>query len=282
LNELSKTSETMKKKTYKQLLSMEDPVTWITAYDYPLSYCCEQAGIDMILVGDSGGMVQLGYDNTVPVTMDEMITMCRAVRRGAPNTFIVGDMPMGSYEVSREQAITNAIRFIKEGGCDAVKLEGGARVVAQLKGISDAGVDVIGHLGFTPQSMNVGVHGKTDGDINDIFREAIMIGSVGVKMILFEALTNRAGDIIKGSLLREEDLSPIKCMGIGSGIHMDGQLIIIHDLLGFYHKFKPKFAKNYVESVTGTGFTDIAIKAVKQYVKEVKAGEFPSKDYWYE
>jgi 3-methyl-2-oxobutanoate hydroxymethyltransferase len=273
-----KTSETMK--TCKQLLSMDEPVTWITPMTI-LYLTVVSNGNRYILVGDSGGMVQLGY-GYCSVTMDEMITMCRAVRRGAPNTFIVGDMPMGSYEVSREQAITNAIRFIKEGGCDAVKLEGGARVVAQLKGISDAGVDVIGHLGFTPQSMNVGVHGKTDGDINDIFREAIMIGSVGVKMILFEALTNRAGDIIKGSLLREEDLSPIKCMGIGSGIHMDGQLIIIHDLLGFYHKFKPKFAKNYVESVTGTGFTDIAIKAVKQYVKEVKAGEFPSKEYWYE
>lgn len=266
----------MKKKTYKQLLSMEDPVTWITAYDYPLSYCCEQAGIDMILVGDSGGMVQLGYDNTVPVTMDEMITMCRAVRRGAPNTFIVGDMPMGSYEVSREQAITNAIRFIKEGGCDAVKLEGGARVGIQLGGILAAGIDVIGHLGFTPQSMNVGVQRE---DFL-LMRDVRVLGNIGVKMILFEALTNDLGRTIKEKVV--EELYKIKCMGIGSGIHMDGQLIIIHDLLGFYHKFKPKFAKNYVESVTGTGFTDIAIKAVKQYVKEVKAGEFPSKEYWYE
>ena len=157
----------MKKNILKlqKMVELGDPITWITAYDLPFAQAAEAAGVDMILVGDSGGMVQLGYETTNPVTMDEMIILSTSVRRGAPNTFIVGDMPQGSYEVSDEEAVKNAIRFVKEAGVDAVKLEGGERVASRVRAIVNAGVSVIGHLGLTPQSTasfgGYRVQGKT-------------------------------------------------------------------------------------------------------------------------
>ena len=137
-------------KTIQKMKQTGEPVTWITAYDLPFASAAENAGIDMILVGDSGGMVQLGYETTNPVTMDEMIVLAKSARRGAPNTFIVGDMPQGSYEISKEKAVENAMRFVKEAGCDAIKLEGGRRVIDKVKAIVDAGILVVGHLGLTP------------------------------------------------------------------------------------------------------------------------------------
>lgn len=284
-----------KKKTFNQLLGMKEPLVWITAYDYPMAYCCEAAEVDMILVGDSGGMVQLGYDNTVPVTMDEMITMCKAVRRGAPNTFIVGDMPMGSYEITDEQAVYSAVRFIKEGGCDAVKLEGGERVVSRVEAIIKAGIPVIGHLGFTPQSMSPSVKGKTKESIDDISDDIAILCTYGVRMILFEA-------VIDGALKEaRKQYEAVKFMSIGSGKEgMDGQLLIIHDILGFYNKFRPKFAKLYfedaikkeqerivaMEGVNGfhkekINMLGVVAMAIWLYKEDVIKGIFPSKEYVY-
>lgn len=289
----------MKKRTFNSLLKEEKPLVWITAYDYPMARCCEAAGVDMILVGDSGGMVQLGYDNTVPVTMDEMIMMCKAVRRGAPNTFIVGDMPMGSYETWDKQAVSNAIRFIKEGGCDAVKLEGGARVKDKIKAIIDAGIECIGHLGFTPQSMSVKVVKSVD---EVLYNDLIVLNDIGVKMILFEALTDEAMSLVYKKLN-----GSIKCLGIGSGINTDGQLLIIHDMLGFYDRFRPKFAKNYMweaihkeipeitysDGLKTNNVIDFIMKArqntllvyieraIKMYAEEVRNKQFPTQEYTY-
>lgn len=268
----------MKKRTFSSLLDQKSPIVWITAYDYPMALCCEAAGVEMILVGDSGGMVQLGYDNTVPVTMDEMIMMCKAVRRGAPNTFIVGDMPMGSYEISKEQAIANAIRFIKEGGCDAVKVEGGNRIADKVKSMTDAGITVIGHLGFTPQSMSVKIVKKSEL----LVQESLSLKDAGVSMILYEALTDKAMEYVYSANIG------IKCMGIGSGLNTDGQLLILHDILGFYDKFKPRFAKNYMEQFTEAtkgskieSLLSLVKGCIVSYSYEVKSKKFPTEEYTY-
>ena len=169
----------MPKKTLFNFRAMKksgEQITWVTAYNYPLAAAAERAGVDMILVGDSGGMVELGYSTTNPVTMDEMIQFASAVRRGAPNTFIVGDMPQGSYEVSNEEAVRNAMRFVKESGCDAIKLEGGLRVAMRIRAISEAGILVIGHLGLTPQSTasfgGYRVQGKTKESFEETLKDA--------------------------------------------------------------------------------------------------------------
>lgn len=280
----------MTKKKFEQILALNRPIVWITAYDYPMAYCCEAAEVDMILVGDSGGMVQLGYDNTVPVTMDEMITMCKAVRRGAPNTFIVGDMPMGSYEITDEQAVYSAVRFIKEGGCDAVKLEGGERVASRVEAIGKAGINVIGHLGFTPQTMTPSIKGKTKKGIDTISDDVAILCTYGVRMILFEAVVDGALKEVK------EQYEEVRFMSIGSGKEgMDGQLLIIHDILGYYNKFRPKFAKNYLFGVINDGFFNTGdfllamentllhfiTKSIKAYANDVRSGSFPSKEYVY-
>jgi 3-methyl-2-oxobutanoate hydroxymethyltransferase len=161
---------------FKQMKKKGEPITWITAYSYPMAQAAEKAGVEMILVGDSGGMVELGYQTTNPVTMDEMIQLAKAARKGAPNTFIVGDMPQGSYEVSDEEAIKNAMRFVKEAGCDAIKLEGGLRMSSRIQAISKAGIVVIGHLGLTPQSTasfgGYRVQGKTIESFEETIKEA--------------------------------------------------------------------------------------------------------------
>lgn len=260
------------------LADMTDPITWITAYDYPMAICCEKAGIDMILVGDSGGMVQLGYESTIPVTMDEMITMCKAVRRGAPKTFIVGDMPLGSYEASNEQAVKNAVKFIK-AGCDAVKLEGGHRIVGRLNAINKAGIIPIGHVGLTPQSKaalgGYKVQGKDVDQILDLIATINTFEDYDIKMVLFEAITNNAMKEIRDKTSRS-----MIHMGIGAGENVDGQLLILHDILGFYVKFKPRFAKVFLDKRDGT-LIDIVTSAIKAYIKEVKEKIFPTQEYWY-
>lgn len=163
--------------SFKKMKDQGEPITWITAYTYPMAKSAETAGIDMILVGDSGGMVELGYNSTNPVTMDEMIVLTKAARKGAPNTFIVGDMPQGSYEISDEIAVENALRFIKESECDAVKLEGGERMSSRIKAITEAGILVVGHLGLTPQSSTsfggYRVQGKTRESFESTVKDAI-------------------------------------------------------------------------------------------------------------
>jgi 3-methyl-2-oxobutanoate hydroxymethyltransferase len=275
-----------------------DQITWITAYSYPMAQAAERAGVDMILIGDSGGMVELGYSTTNPVTMDEMIQFAKAVRRGAPNTFIVGDMPQGSYEGSDHDAVMNAMRFVKEAGCDAIKLEGGERVAARIRAITDAGILVIGHLGLTPQSTasfgGYRVQGKTKESLEETILDASAIQNAGMVMLLLEAMPTESAYQVSLHL-------KVPVLGIGAGGKMDGQLIIMHDLLGFYSSFRPWFAKCYVpeiikefaESVDipnikkygidtrDDGLNKITYLAIKKYVDEVRSRAFPSEEYTY-
>lgn len=291
----------MPKKTLFNFRAMKksgEQITWITAYSYPMANAAERAGIDMILVGDSGGMVELGYSTTNPVTMDEMIQFSSAVRRGAPNTFIVGDMPQGSYEVSDEEAVRNAMRFVKESGCDAIKLEGGNRVAMRIRAITKAGILVIGHLGLTPQSTasfgGYRVQGKTKESLEETINDAKNIEFAGVVMLLLEAMPSEAAHQVSLHL-------KVPVLGIGAGNKMDGQLIIMHDLLGFYSSFRPWFAKCYVpeiikdfsESINvpnikkygidtrDDGLNKIVYLAIKRYVDEVRNRMFPSDEYIY-
>lgn len=276
------------------------PVAWVTAYDLPFAYVAEQAGIDMILVGDSGGMVQLGYKTTNPVTMDEMIILASSARRGAPNTFLIGDMPQGSYEVSERDAVLNALRFIKEANCDAIKCEGGKRVARQVKAMVDAGILVMGHLGLTPQSTasfgGYHVQGKTVESFEKTLQDAFELQTAGVFAILLEAMPSEpAGQIAK-------QLN-VPVYGIGAGSMVDGQLVIMHDLMGFYQPFRPWFAKCYIPQVAQqfvdylSGLEDLkkvgreyrkdgllvlAEMAVSKYVDDVRNKLFPGeKDYVY-
>lgn len=286
-------------KSIQKMKQTGEPVSWITAYDLPFASAAENAGIDMILVGDSGGMVQLGYETTNPVTMDEMIVLAKSARRGAPNTFIVGDMPQGSYEISKEKAVENAMRFVKEAGCDAIKLEGGRRVVDKVKAIVDAGILVVGHLGLTPQSTSsfggYNVQGKTLKSYEETMNDALALQEAGVMALLLEAMPSEpAGQIAKHL--------NIPVLGIGAGNEVDGQLIIMHDMMGFYQSFRPWFAKCYVPEVIHDfaaglkevddmkqygrelrkdGLFAIAEMAIAKYVEEVKTRQFPSAEYIY-
>ena len=255
----------MPKKTLFNFRAMKksgEQITWITAYSYPMANASERAGIDMILVGDSGGMVELGYSTTNPVTMDEMIQFSSAVRRGAPNTFIVGDMPQGSYEVSDEEAVRNAMRFVKESGCDAIKLEGGNRVAMRIRAITKAGILVIGHLGLTPQSTasfgGYRVQGKTKESFEETINDAKNIELAGVVMLLLEAMPSEAAHQVSLHL-------KVPVLGIGAGNKMDGQLIIMHDLLGFYSSFRPWFAKCYVPEIIKDFAESINVPNIKKY-----------------
>lgn len=286
-------------KSLQKMKATGEPITWITAYDLPFASAAENAGIDMILVGDSGGMVQLGYETTNPVTMDEMIVLAKSARRGAPNTFIVGDMPQGSYEISKEKAVENAMRFVKEAGCDAIKLEGGRRVIDKVKAIVDAGILVVGHLGLTPQSTSsfggYNVQGKSLKSFEETMDDALALQEAGVMALLLEAMPSAPAAQIAKQL-------DIPVLGIGAGNEVDGQLIIMHDMMGFYQSFRPWFAKCYVPEVIhefAEGLKDvedmkqygrehrkdglfaIAEMAIAKYVEEVKARQFPSEEYIY-
>ena len=284
---------------FVQMKKSKEPITWVTAYSYPFASAAEKAGIDMILVGDSGGMVELGYQTTNPTTMDEMVSFAKAARRGAPNTFIVGDMPQGSYETSTRDAIYNAIRFAKEANCDAIKLEGGKRVADKIKAIANAGILVIGHLGLTPQStVSFGgyrVQGKTIDSFEEMLLDALAIEEAGCCMILLEAVPTEVAKQIQKKL-------KIPVLGIGAGKDVDGQLIIMHDLAGFYLNFRPWFAKcyipqavelyqNHINEIKDTkkygietrydGMSSIIELAIKLYIDEVKNNIYPCSNYIY-
>ena len=249
------------------------PITWLTCYDYPTAYLQEKAGIDMILVGDSLGMTILGYDGTLPVTMDAMILHTQAVRRGAPNTFIVGDMPYMSYQPSVETAIRNAGRFMAEAGCDAVKLEGGIEMCDRIRGIVNAGIPTIGHLGLTPQSASAlggfRVQGKGAEQAKRIIDSAKAIEDAGAFMILFEMVPDRVLQLIT------ERAKNCIIMSLGSGPHAHGQLLIYHDMFGLYPKFKPKMAKVFGNA------GEVILKGLTQYVSEVTSGTFPQRENYF-
>ena len=248
-----------------------EKVTWLTSYDYPTAQFAEAAGLDMILVGDSLGMCVYGYQSTVPVTMDQCIVHSEAVRRGAPNTFVVGDMPLGSYQSNDAEAVTNAIRFLKEAGVDAIKLEGGVRITSRIRAIDEAGVVVIGHIGLTPQSSGqLGGHkaqGRTAETAKLVVDDALAVQEAGAKILLVEAVPPEVTRYIADTLT-------IPVYSIGAGPYCDGQLLIVSDLIGQFQAFTPKFVKKYcnvAETIT---------KAMSDYVADVRSGRFPDDDQY--
>ena len=249
------------------------PITWLTCYDYPTAYFQEEAGIDMILVGDSLGMTMLGYESTLPVTMDDMIRHSQAVRRGSPNAFLVGDMPYMSYQPSVETAIRNAGRFMAEASCDSIKLEGGAEMADRIHGIVSAGIPAIGHLGLTPQSVSAlggfRVQGKGALQAKKIIDDAKALEEAGAFAILLEMVPDRVCQLIT------ERAENCIIMSLGSGPHAHGQLLIYHDMFGLYPRFKPRMAKVFGEA------GQVILNGLKGYVDEVTHKTFPQPENWF-
>ena len=249
-----------------------EKAAWITSYDYWTANFAEQAGVDMILVGDSLGMCIYGYEGTIPVTMDQCIYHSEAVRRGASKTFIVGDMPFLSYQVSVEEAVRNAGRFYKEAGVDAIKLEGGKRVCPQIKAITDGGMLVMGHIGLTPQSSGqqggFKAQGRTAQTAKELIEDAKAIQEAGAFALLVEAVPPEVCKIIKDTL-------KIPVYSIGAGVDADGQLMICSDVLGIFQAFTPKFVKKY------ENLGEKTIKAFTEYVNDTKNKRFPEDKHTY-
>ncbi len=247
-------------------------IVWLTAYDYPTAQFAEAAGLDMLLVGDSLGMCVYGYEGTVPVTMDQCIVHSEAVRRAAPNTFVVGDMPFLSYQVSDEDAIRNAGRFLKEAGVDAVKLEGGKRITPRIRALLDAGIVVCGHIGLTPQSSGqLGGHkaqGRTIESARLLIEDALAIEATGAQLLLLEAVPPEVAGFIARKL-------SIPVLSIGAGPQCDGQLLIVSDLIGQFQAFTPKFVKKYCDVAT------TVTEAMKSYATDVREGRFPADEHCY-
>jgi 3-methyl-2-oxobutanoate hydroxymethyltransferase len=260
-------------RTLFQKVAEGDPITWLTCYDYSTAYFQEQAGVDMILVGDSLGMTMLGYDSTLPVTMDDMIRHSQAVRRGSPNAWLIGDMPYMSYQPSVETAIRNAGRFMAEAGCDAIKLEGGAEMADRIAGIVASGIPAMGHLGLTPQSVSAlggfRLQGKGAVQAKKIFDDAKALEEAGAFAILLELVPDRLCKLIT------EQATDCFIMSLGSGPQAHGQLLIYHDMFGLYPKFKPRMAKVFGEAGR------VILDGLKQYVQEVTDGSFPQPENWF-
>jgi 3-methyl-2-oxobutanoate hydroxymethyltransferase len=244
-----------------------EPITMLTAYDYPTAMAIDQAGVDSILVGDSLGMVVLGYPNTLPVTMEDMIHHCKAVARGAKYALLIGDMPFMSYQASVEEAVRNAGRFLQEGGMDAVKLEGGHERAEAVRMIVAAGIPVMGHLGLTPQSVNqlggFRQQGRDAAAARRILDDALALQEAGCFGIVFESVPLRLGKWISEKL-------DIPTIGIGAGPHCDGQVLVTHDVLGLFDRFTPRFAKRYAE------FHAEMKQAFAEFKGEVESGAFPA------
>jgi len=245
---------------------------WITAYDYWTAQFAEQADMDMILVGDSLGMCIYGYEGTIPVTMDQCIYHSEAVRRGAPNTFVIGDMPFLSYQVNIDEAVRNAGRFLKEARVDAIKLEGGRRVCPQIKAIADGGMLVMGHIGLTPQSSGqlggFKAQGRTAEAALELIQDARAIQQAGGFSLLIEAVPPEVCKMIRDELA-------IPVYSIGAGIDADGQLMIVSDILGIFQAFTAKFVKKYANLGEET------LKALSTYADDVRAGRFPETQHTY-
>jgi 3-methyl-2-oxobutanoate hydroxymethyltransferase len=264
-----------KKKTILDLQKMKETgeqAVWMVIYDSCLAACAEEAGMDMILVGDSMGMIIYGWEGTVPVTMDMSIAHCQGVRRGAPNTYLIGDMPFGAYHASCEDAVNNAVRFIKEGGVDAIKLEGGVAVADKIEAISKAGIVVFGHVGLTPQSSaamgGFKVQGKNTAAAKAVIDDAVAVYKAGARVLLLEGVPEETAAFIHKIL-------PIPVYGIGAGADCDGQVLLAADALGVYKNFTPKFAKKYCN------LGEIATQGMKDYISEVKNGQFPAPEHKY-
>lgn len=250
----------------------KEPITMLTAYDYPMALLEEQAGIEIILCGDSLGMTVYGYDGTLPVTMDMMVKHAAAVKRGAPTAFVIGDMPFLSYQISKEEAVRNAGRFMQEANVDGVKLEGGEAMAETMRHIVNAGIPVMGHLGLTPQSISAlggfKAQGRNVDNALKLIKDAQSLEEAGAFSILLEAIPPEVAKIIT-------EKAKIPIISIGAGMYCDGQLLIVHDMLGFFDKFTPKFVKKYAN------LNGILKDVFEQYKKEVLAGEFPAREQCY-
>ena len=244
-----------------------EPITVVTAYDFPTARLADEAGVEVLLVGDSVGTVLLGYDSTLPVTMEDMLHHTKAVTRARTTAMVVGDMPFMSYQVSAEQAVMNAGRLVQEGGADAVKLEGGARVVEAARRIVEAGIPVMGHLGLTPQSVlafgGYKVQARGEADQERLIADARALEEAGCFAIVLEGIPAKLGAVVSRAL-------QIPTIGIGAGVQCDGQVLVSHDLLGMFHGHQPKFVRRYAE--LGDAMRD----AYARYVADVKARRFPA------
>jgi len=255
---------------FRQKKQRGEPVSMLTAYDYPTALALDQAGIDAILVGDSLGMVVLGYENTLPVTMEEMLHHSRAVARGAKSALLVGDMPFMSYQVSVEEAVRNAGRFLQNGGMDSVKLEGGRDRLNVIRAIVSAGIPVMGHLGLTPQSVHqlggFRAQGKTAQTAKILLEDALLLEEAGVFSLVLESVPTQLAQYISGKL-------SIPTIGIGAGAGCDGQVLVTHDLLGMFDRFTPKFVRKYADlhSEMNRAFTD--------YIADVQTKQFPAPEH---
>ncbi|HYL66314.1 MAG TPA: 3-methyl-2-oxobutanoate hydroxymethyltransferase [Nitrosopumilaceae archaeon] len=258
-------------KSVRDILSMKNSkkITVLTAYDYTTAQLCDKAGIDILLVGDSGGMVMLGYENTIPVTMEQMCFFTEAVARGRQNAMVVADLPFMSYQASKSQAIENSGKLIK-AGADAVKLEGGLEVKDTVHAIVEVGIPVMGHIGFQPQTTTLQegykVQAKTRDAAVKLIEAAKVLEEAGAFSIALEMVTKEVSKIISNSI-------NIPTIGIGSGSDCDGQVLVIHDVLGLYEKIKPKFAKRYLE------LSGEVVKAVTSYKNDVISGKFPANEH---
>ena len=242
-------------------------ITCLTAYDYPTARLLDAAGVDILLVGDSLGMVVLGYDSTLPVTLDEMVHHTRAVRRGTDRALVVADMPYGSFHVSLEESVRNAVRLVKEGGAEAVKVEGGERRIELIARLVEAEIPVMGHVGLTPQSVNAlggfQVQGKTADAARQVERDARAVEAAGAFSVVLESMPHDLG-------ARITEMLRIPTIGIGAGADCDGQVLVFHDLAGYGTEHKPKFARQYANLSAEIS------RAVAQYCEDVREGRFPS------
>ncbi len=263
------------KNTVSTLLAQKqsgDKITMLTAYDFTTARIMDECGVNAILIGDSLGMVMLGYDNTLPVTMEDMIHHTAAVSRGAQNAFIVADMPFMSYQVSVQEAVINAGRLIKEGGANAVKLEGGAEVCEQIRAIVNASIPVVAHLGLTPQSVNVfggfKVQGKNISNAKKLIEDSLKIQEAGACAVVLEGIPAQLAQIITNKLL-------IPTIGIGAGNGCDGQVLVYQDMLGLTTGHTPKFVKRFAEA------GEVMRKGIAEYISETKEGSFPAPEHTY-
>ena len=261
-------------KSVQDIINMKkenQKISVITSYDYTLASLCDKAGIDVMLVGDSAGMVMLGYENTIPVTVDQMIMFTEAVSRARNNSLLVADLPFMSYQASIEDAITNSGKLIK-AGADAVKLEGGSIMAETISAIVDIGIPVMGHIGLQPQttmlSQGYKVQGKTKDTAMKLIADAKELEDAGVFSIALEMVSHEVAEIISESI-------NIPTIGIGSGVGCDGQVLVVQDLLGMYEKIKPKFAKRYMN------LSEDIVNSLENFKKDVETGIFPAKENWF-
>ncbi len=271
---MSGNSSTERKKVsvadFSKMKTRGQRIVMVTSYDYPTSIMADDVGVDSILVGDSYGMVVLGYDTTIPVTVEELLPVCQAVRRGASHSLLIGDMPFLSFQISEEDAIRNAGRFIKEGRMEAVKIEGGREMAHVARAVSNAGIPVLGHIGLTPQTATLHggyrVQGKNADSSESLVKDARSLEDAGVFGIVLEMITEEVSRVITQTV-------SVPTIGIGSGRYCDGQVLVLHDVLGLYPRFVPKFAKQYADLAS-------TIKsAVAEYASDVRQGTFPEEKH---